>query len=60
MIFIILNVKNLCIYCQLESQFHDLINLFEFNYSEESKKKLEEEINNIENKINNLDIISQE
>ena len=30
-----------------------------FHYSEETKKKLEEEIKNIENKINNLDIIKQ-
>ena len=31
----------------------------ELNYSEESKKKLEEEIRNFENKINNLDNIKQ-
>ena len=51
--------KNLCIYCQQEHKYHDLINLSELNYSEESKKKLEEEIRNFENKINNLDIIKQ-
>ena len=36
-----------------------MIELYEFNYSKESKKKLEEEIRNIENKINNLVIIKQ-
>ena len=36
-----------------------MINLSEFNYSEESKKKLEEEMRNIENKINNLVIIKE-
>ncbi len=51
--------KNLCIYCQKEHKNHNLINLLEFNYSEESKNKLEEEIKNIENQIKNLDIIKQ-
>ena len=51
--------KNLCIYCKIEHKNHDLIDLSELNYSEESKKKLEEEIRNFENKINNLDIIKQ-
>ena len=51
--------KNLCAYCKTEHKYHDLIELSELNYSEESKKKLEEEIRNIENKINNLDIIKQ-
>ena len=46
---------NLCIYCKSKHNYHDLINLSELNYSEESKKKLEEEINNIEKKIQNLD-----
>ncbi len=49
--------KNLCVYCQSEHESHDLINLYKFNYSKESKNKLEEEIKNIEIKINNLDII---
>ncbi len=51
--------KNLCIYCQSQHKSHDIINLNEFNYSEESKNKLKKEIQNIENKINNLDIIKQ-
>ena len=46
---------NLCIYCKPKHNSHDLIDLSELNYSEESKKKLEEEINNIEKKIQNLD-----
>ena len=50
---------NLCIYCQPNHKNHNIINLSEFNYSEESKKKLEEEMRNIENKINNLVIIKQ-
>ncbi len=49
--------KNLCIYCKSEHEDHDLINLSKFNYSKESKNKLEEEIKNIEIKIKNLDII---
>ena len=50
---------NLCIYCQPNHKNHNIINLSEFNYSEESKKKLEEEMRNIENKINNLVIIKE-
>ena len=49
--------KNLCIYCKSEHEDHDLINLSKFNYSKESKNKLEEEIKNIKIKIKNLDII---
>ena len=51
---------NLCIYCKPKHDFHDLIDLSKFNYSEESKKKLEEEIKKKEKKIQNLnDIIVQ-
>ena len=50
--------KNLCIYCQSLHKSHDIINLYELNYSEESKN-LKEEIKNIENKINDLDILKQ-
>ena len=50
---------NLCIYCQPNHEYHNIINLSKFNYSEESKKKLEEEMRNIENKINNLVIIKE-
>ena len=49
--------KNLCIYCKPKHEFHDLIDLSKFNYSEESKNKLEEKIKNIEKKIKDLDII---
>jgi len=49
---------NLCIYCQPEHKYHDIINLSEFNYSK-SKKELEEEMRNIEKKINNLITIKQ-
>ena len=51
--------KNLCVYCKTEHKYHDIIELSEFNYSKESKKKLEEEMRNIENKINNLVIIKE-
>ena len=56
--------KNLCIYCKNEHESHDLIDLSQVNYSDDSKKKIEEEIKNIEKKIRNLDevknnIISQ-
>ena len=46
--------KNLCPYCQLEHKNHDLKNLSEFNYSEESKKELEENIKTIEINIEKL------
>ena len=48
---------NLCIYCKPKHNSHDLIDLTELNYSEESKKKLKEEIKNIEKKVQNLDEI---
>ena len=51
--------KNICIDCKIEHRLHDKINLSKFNYSKESRNKLEEDIKNIENKINNLDIIKQ-
>ena len=52
--------KNLCAYCKKEHLSHDVINLTEFNYSEESKNKLEEIIKNIEKKIKDLDVIKQD
>ena len=51
---------NLCSYCKPEHKSHDLKDLSELNYSEESKKKLEDEINNMEKKINNLDDIKND
>ncbi len=51
--------RNLCIYCKPNHEKHDLIDLSNFNYSDESKKILEEEMKNLENKLNNLDIIKQ-
>jgi len=50
---------NLCAYCLIGHKNHNVINLSEFNFSQESKKNLEEEIKNIQNIINNLDIIKQ-
>ena len=52
--------KNLCIYCNIEHESHDVINLSKYNYSEESKNKLEELIKNIENKIKDLDAIKKD
>ena len=52
--------KNICVYCDLEHESHEKINLSKFNYKEESKKKLEEDIKKIEKKITDLDIIKEE
>ena len=52
--------KNLCIYCNTEHESHDVINLSKFNFSDESKNKLEELIKNIEKKIKDLDVIKQD
>ena len=40
--------KNLCIYCKSQHKSHDIIDLSEFNYSEESKNKIENQMKNIE------------
>jgi len=52
--------KNICIYCKINHKSHDLIDLSTFIYTNEDKKKLEEEIKNIELKIMNLDKIKEE
>ena len=52
--------KNICIYCKPKHESHKLIDLSKLNYSEESKKKIEENIKNIEKKIMDLDIIKEE
>ena len=52
--------KNICIYCKAKHESHELIDLSNFNYNEESKKKLEENMKNIEKKIIDLDIIKEE
>ena len=49
--------KNLCIYCLKKHKSHELINLTENYFSKKSKLSLEEEIINIEKKIDELDII---
>ena len=46
--------KNICIYCYPQHESHELINLSKFNYNEESKNKLLEQINNLD-----LDIIKE-
>ena len=51
--------KNICIYCKPNHESHNLIDLSKFNYGEESRKKLEDRIKNIEKKIEDLDIIKQ-
>ena len=52
--------KNLCVYCYPQHESHELINLSKFNYNEESKNKLLQEIKNVEKKIIDLDIIKEE
>ena len=54
------NNKNLCAYCKIDHSSHDLLELSEFNYSVESKNKLEEIIKNLEKKIKDLDTIKQD
>ena len=51
---------NICIYCKANHEFHDLIDLSKFVYSDEEKNKINEEIKNMELKIKNLDLIKQE
>ena len=51
--------KNICIYCKSSHESHDLVDLSKFNFSEESKKKIENEIKNIELKFKNLDILKE-
>ena len=52
--------KNLCVYCYNHHKDHELLNLSEFNYTEESKKNLEKEIKNIQKKILDIDKIKDE
>ena len=52
--------KNLCVYCKAEHASHDLIDLSIFNYSDESKNKLEDLIKNIEKKIKDLDVVKKD
>ena len=51
--------KNLCIYCSKNHRDHELINLSEIYYSNESKSSLKNEIMNIEKKIEELDKIEE-
>ena len=44
----------------MSHELHDLIELSKYNYSEESKNKLEDLIKNIEKKIKDLDVIKQD
>ena len=44
----------------MNHESHDVIELSKYNYSEESKNKLEELIKNIENKIKDLDVIKKD
>ena len=51
---------NICIYCKPKHESHVIIDLSKFNYNEEAKKKVIENIKNIEKKIIDLDIIKEE
>ena len=52
--------KNLCAYYKLQHESHEIKDLSKLNFKEESKKKIEEQIKNIEKKIMDLDIIKEE
>ena len=52
--------KNICAFCKSQHKSHEKVDLSDLFYSEESKNKLKEEINNIGKKINDLDIIKEE
>ena len=51
--------KNICVLCKQEHKLHDLIDLSVFNFTHNSKNKLEEEMKNLENKYENLEEIKQ-
>ena len=51
--------KNLCVLCKQEHKLHDLIDLSIFNFTQNSKNKLEEEMKNLENKYEYLEEIKQ-
>jgi len=51
--------KNLCVYCLKSHRTHELINLSELFYSKVTKNVLLEEMNNIENRIKDLDKIKE-
>ena len=51
--------KNLCIFCLKNHRNHEKIFLNELNYSKKSKLRLLEEMNNIENRIKDLDKIKE-
>ena len=51
--------QKLCINCKSKHNSHNILNLSKFIYSKESKMKLNGVINNLENKIKNLDMIKQ-
>ena len=51
--------KNLCVYCLKKHNYHEMINLSELKYSKKSKLRLQEEMNNIKNRIKDLDKIKE-
>ena len=46
--------RNLCAFCKIEHKNHNLIDLSEFIFSKELKIKIENEIKNLDVKLNNL------
>ena len=46
--------KNLCAFCKNEHKNHNLIDLSEYTFSNELKIKIENEIKNLDEKLNNL------
>ena len=51
--------KHLCIFCYDKHKNHKNINLSDFSFSENSKEKLEKEIQDLESKILNLEILKK-
>ena len=47
--------KNICCYCKPTHKNHNLVDLIEIDFTEELKKKLKEEMKDLEFKIQNLD-----
>ena len=51
--------QNLCAYCLKNHRSHEIIKLNELYYSKQSKYRLKEEMNDIKEKIKDLDIIKE-
>jgi len=52
--------KNLCAFCKIEHKNHNLIDLSEYIFSNEAKNKIENEIENLDSKLNNLECLKKD